>query len=109
MPIQTRMQAQQNKQTLPSTSQKMVKEVDNRDATDEIEQLIEKELAHQRTEMFAQFSAILMRVTSNSEESFSWPHSDKIIPFKVQMNLDILNLEGKIDVESLNNWNLNLQ
>ena len=32
------------------------------------------------------------------------PHSDKIIPFKVQMNLDILNLEGKIDTESIDNW-----
>ena len=31
-------------------------------------------------------------------------HSDKIIPFKVQMNLDILNLEGKIEAESIKNW-----
>ena len=32
------------------------------------------------------------------------PHSDKISPFKVQTNLDIPNLEGKIDVESIDNW-----
>ena len=32
------------------------------------------------------------------------PHSDKIIPFKVQMNMDILNLEGKIDVKFVDNW-----
>ena len=32
------------------------------------------------------------------------PHSDKISPFKVQMDLDIPNLEGNIDMESVNNW-----
>ena len=31
-------------------------------------------------------------------------HFDKIIPFKVQMNLDILNLKGKIDTKSVSNW-----
>ena len=31
-------------------------------------------------------------------------HFDKISPFKVQMNLDIPNLKGKIDVESVDNW-----
>ena len=31
-------------------------------------------------------------------------HSDKISPFKVQMNLDIPNLEGNIDAESIDNW-----
>ena len=29
---------------------------------------------------------------------------NKIIPFKVKMNLDIPDLEGKIDVESVDNW-----
>ena len=33
------------------------------------------------------------------------PHSNKISPFKVKlMNMDIPNLEGKIDVESVDNW-----
>ena len=32
------------------------------------------------------------------------PHSDKINPFKVKMNLDIPNIEGKLDVESIDNW-----
>ena len=31
-------------------------------------------------------------------------HSDKISPSKVQMNLDIPNLEGNIDAESVDNW-----
>ena len=31
-------------------------------------------------------------------------HSDKIIPFKVKMNMDIPNLEGKINMESVDNW-----
>ena len=54
--------------------------------------------------MFALFSDILMRFGSNSEESSMQPHSDKIIPFKVQMNLDIPKLKGNIDVESMDNW-----
>ena len=44
MPVQTHSQTQQVKQMLPSTSEKMVEEVDNRHATNEIEQLIEKAL-----------------------------------------------------------------
>ena len=32
------------------------------------------------------------------------PHSDKISPFKMKMNLDIPNLEGNIDAESTDNW-----
>ena len=31
-------------------------------------------------------------------------NSNKINPFKVQMNLEISNLKGKIDVESVKNW-----
>ena len=54
--------------------------------------------------MFAQFSEILIRVTSNTEESSTRHHSNKINPFKVQMNLDIPNLEGNIDMESVDNW-----
>ena len=87
-----------------STSEKMTKEIDNRHATDETKQLIEKCLAHQRTEMFAQFSEILMRLTLNSKESSMRHNSDKIIPFKVKMNLDIPNLEVKIDMKSIDNW-----
>ena len=81
----------------------MVEEEDNRDAIDETRQLIEKALAHQWTEMFSQFSDILMQVTSNSRESSTWSHSDKMNLFKVKMNLDISNLEGNIDVESVEN------
>ena len=60
MHVQTSSQTQQHKQTLPSTSENMAEEADNRHAIDEIEQLIEKALARQQTEMFAQFSEILM-------------------------------------------------
>ena len=45
-----------------------------------------------------------MQVASNSEESSTRPNFDKMSPFKVQMNLDTPNLEGKIDGESINNW-----
>ena len=46
MHVQTRLQIQQHKQTLPSTSEKMTEETDNRHEIDETEQLIEKLLAH---------------------------------------------------------------
>ena len=47
MLVQTRPQTRQNKQTLPSTSEKMAEEADNIHATNETEQLIEKALARQ--------------------------------------------------------------
>ena len=45
MPIQTCSQTQQHKKTLPSTSKKIAEEEDNRHATNETEQLLEKSLA----------------------------------------------------------------
>ena len=54
--------------------------------------------------MFIQISEIIIRVNSNSRESLTRTYFDKIIPFKVKMNLYIPNLEGNIDVESVNNW-----
>ena len=54
--------------------------------------------------MLAQFSEILLKITTNSVESSTQSHYDKIIPFKVKMNMYILNLEAKIDVESVDNW-----
>ena len=53
MHVQRHSQTQQNKQTLPSTSENIAEEADNRHATGEIEKLIEKALSFQRTEMFA--------------------------------------------------------
>ena len=32
------------------------------------------------------------------------PHSNKIGPFKLQMNLDTPNLEGNIDAKYVDNW-----
>ena len=104
MHVQTCSQVQQHMQTLYFNSTNMTEGYNNRHATDETDQLIEKALARQQTKMFTQFSEILMRVTANSGESLTRPHSNKIIPFKVQMNLDIPNLEGNIDVESIDNW-----
>ena len=49
MHIQTHSKTQQLKQTLRSTPKNMVKQVDNRHATDETKQLIKKSVAHQRT------------------------------------------------------------
>ena len=69
MHVQTRSQAQQHKKTLPYNLEKMDEEAYNRHAIDETEQLIEKALALQRTEMFAQFREILMWFTSNYGES----------------------------------------
>ena len=60
MHVQTRSQTQKYKQTPPSMSEKMTEEADNRHATYETKKLIEKALAHQWTEMFAQFNDILM-------------------------------------------------
>ena len=54
--------------------------------------------------MFTQFSEILMRFASNFGECLTRPHSDKIGPFKVKMNLDIPNLYGNIDAEFIDNW-----
>ena len=45
MHVQTCSQTQQHKHTLSSASEKMVKEEDNKHATNEAEQLVEKELA----------------------------------------------------------------
>ena len=47
MHVQTRSQTHQHKQTLPSTSENMAEESNNRHVTDETEQLIEKSMAHQ--------------------------------------------------------------
>ena len=76
----------------------MAEEADNRHATDEKNKLIEKSMARQWTKMFVKFSEILMWFASKSGESSTWPHSNKIIPFKVKMNLYLPNLEYKIHV-----------
>ena len=104
MHVQTCLQTQQHKKKLPLTSEKMAEEEENRHVTNETEQLIEKALTCQGTKMFSQFNKILMRVTTNSGESSMQPHSNKIIPFKVQMNMDIPNLDKKIDTESVDDW-----
>ena len=46
MVVQTRSQTQQHRHTLSLTSENMAEEADNRHATDETQQLIEKSLAH---------------------------------------------------------------
>ena len=49
MHVQTRSQVQQHKHTLPSNSEKMVEEANNRHATNNTEKLIEKSLGLQWT------------------------------------------------------------
>ena len=82
----------------------MAEEKNNIHVTNETERLIKKELAHQQTEMFTKFSKILMQFSLTSRESSTRSHSNKIIPLKVKMNLDILNIECNIEVESFDNW-----
>ena len=54
--------------------------------------------------MFSQFNEILKRFCSTSGGFLTRMNSEKMSPFKVQMNLDIPNLEGNIDAESVDNW-----
>ena len=82
----------------------MVEEAYNRHATDEIEQFIEKELTHWRTKILSQFCEIIMRVTANFEESLTRPDYNKISELKVLINMDIPNLDGNINAESIDNW-----
>ena len=44
-----------------------------------------------------------MQFTSTSVESLMRSQYDKIIPFKVKMNLDIPNFEGNTDVKFVDN------
>ena len=53
MLVKTHSQTQQHKKTLPSTSEIMVEEIDNRHATNKTKKLIEKELAREQNEMFS--------------------------------------------------------
>ena len=69
MHVQTCTETQQQKHTLPLTSENMAEEADNRHATNEREKIMEKSLACQRTEIFAQFNDILLQFASNSGES----------------------------------------
>ena len=54
--------------------------------------------------MFSQFNKILTQFALASIGSSMRPHTDKISPFKAQMNMDIPNLEGKFNIESIENW-----
>ena len=45
-----------------------------------------------------------MRFDSTFGESLMRPHSNKIIPFKVQINIDIPNIDGNIDAKFVDNW-----
>lgn len=116
MPVLTRSQTKQSGQTLPSTSEylparntqpKMAEEANNKHATEETKRLIEQALAQQRTEMYEHFNEILARLTSSFGSTLVSNSTrnafDKASPFKVQMNLDIPNLEGKIDAEFVDN------
>lgn len=62
--------------------------------------VVEEALARQREEMMNQFSQILK--TQQLPSSVAPFHGNS--PFKVQVNFDILNFEGKVDADVVNNW-----
>ena len=68
-------------------------------SADSVKTMVEDALARQREEMMNQFSQILKNQKSPSLVS---PFHGNI-PFKVQVNFDIPNFEGKVDVD-VDNW-----
>ena len=85
----------------------MESEIEDITTHSETEKFIEKALARQRTKIYEHFNEILTQLTSSlglalisNPMRFSF---DRIFPFKVQMNLAIPNLEGKIDAEFMDN------
>ena len=76
-------------------------EIEDTISHSETEQLIGQALTWQRIEMYEHFNNILAWITNSifmtSIRNPMRIEFDKVIPFKVQMKLDIPNLEGNID------------
>jgi hypothetical protein len=85
----------------------MVEENKNDGADDPISLLLEQALTRQRDKMMEKFSHILQRLSIASGASSSSIHFGGTLPFKVQVNFDILVFEGQIDADALDKW-LNL-
>jgi hypothetical protein len=85
----------------------MVEEKKIDGANDPISLLLEQALTRQRDEMMENFSHILQRLPTASNESSSRDHFGGTSPFKVQVNFDTPVFEGQIDADALDKW-LNL-
>ena len=73
----------------------------------ETEWLIEKALVQEWIQLYEHFNKILFWCTSSFGSKLANNPMrnafDKVIPFKMQMSLNILNLEGNIDAEYVDN------
>ena len=66
---------------------------------DAMKKLLEEALNKQQEEMLSQFTLLQNQQASRSRTPF---HG--ITPFKVQVNFDIPNFEGKVDAKAVDNW-----
>lgn len=66
----------------------------------DVKKLVEEALNKQREEMMSQFSNLLQKQKPSESET---PFRGNT-PFKVQVNFDIPNFEGKVDAEAVDNW-----
>ena len=86
---------------------KMAGETEDTTPRSETEQLIWQELTWQRIEMYEPFNQILSWITNSicltSIRNPMRIDFDKVSAFKVQMKLDIPNLEGNIEEEYVDN------
>jgi hypothetical protein len=82
----------------------MAEEKKNDGADDPINMLLEQALTRQRDEMMDNFSHILQHPLIAIGTSSSSDHFGSTSPFKVQVNFDILVLEGQIDTKSPDKW-----
>jgi hypothetical protein len=85
----------------------MAEEKKNNGEDNHINMLLEQALTQQKDEMMENFSHILQHLLIATGTSSSSGHFGSTLPFKVQVNFDILVFEGKIDAEALDKW-LNL-
>jgi hypothetical protein len=82
----------------------MAEESKNDIASNFINLLLEKVLTRQRDEMMENFSHILQRLSIKTGAYSSSDHFGGTFPFKVQVNFDIIVIEGQIDADALEKW-----
>jgi hypothetical protein len=66
--------------------------------------LLEQALTRQRDKMMDNFSYILQCLLIETSTSSSSGHFGRTSPFKVQVNFDIHEFEGRIDAKDLKKW-----
>ena len=69
-------------------------------SADYVKKMVEEALPRQREDMMSKFLEILK--TQKLPNSVAPFHGNK--PFKVQVNFDIPNFEGKVNTEAVDNW-----